>query len=54
MTLDQFMGVLRAEVEAFEVMWREENAKDQENWPMEMDQEDWFEQWTAAAYGRLE
>lgn len=48
LTLDEFEATLRANVARFVVQWRENAAKDPENWPMTMESDFWNAQWCAS------
>jgi hypothetical protein len=47
MTFNEFVADLRGRVDKFESYWKEENAKDKDEFPMEFDPEIWEEQWEA-------
>lgn len=54
MTLDQYGALMHAKVDEFAAMWRRENAKTPEDWPMEYDEsgnvspsDAWNEQFSA-------
>ncbi len=47
MTLDEFVKCLRASVDEFDANWRERNAKDGSDYPMQMGEGDWWEQFMA-------
>lgn len=44
MTFEQYMTELRKAVEEFEIYWRESNAESPEEFPLEMAEGDWDEQ----------
>jgi len=46
-SLDQFTAITKNEVEAFKNHWGAERSKDPKNWPLEMSEGDWFEQFLA-------
>lgn len=45
MTLEEFIEVVRKEVEAFKTDWLEHQQIEPEGFPTEMDEEDWWEQY---------
>ena len=48
MKLSEFKLKLLDEVEHFEDNWIEESLRDSEQYPMELTEDEWWEQWMAA------
>lgn len=42
-TFDEFLALIRKDIDGFEKMWRENNQKDPELWPMKDWVGDWYE-----------
>ena len=40
-TIDEYVEKCKKELDEFEQIWKKENKKDPENWPMEMPEVEW-------------
>jgi hypothetical protein len=53
MTLDEYIELAKQELEAFRDMYKEENKKDPDIWPLEMEKDEWGDQELAERFSRI-